>query len=37
MFRVILGFNRVVKFDVYSKALDYKNQHGGILYQKVYG
>jgi hypothetical protein len=35
MYRLVLGFNRVLKFDSYSKALENQQKYGGILYQKI--
>lgn len=35
MYRLVLGFNKVLKFDSYSKALENQQKYGGILYQKI--
>ena len=35
MYRLVLGFNKVLKFDTYSEALEKKKKYGGILYQKI--
>ena len=34
-YRVIVGFNQIRKFSVYSEALDFANETGGILYEQV--
>lgn len=33
-FRVVLGF-KVYKFDSYSKALLFKQENGGVMYEQV--
>lgn len=35
MYRLVLGFNKVLKFDTYSEALENQQKYGGILYQKI--
>ena len=34
MYKVILNW-KIVPFDTYSKALAFKNQYGGTIYQKI--
>jgi len=36
MYRLVLGLNKVLKFDTYSEALESQQKYGGVLYQKVY-
>ena len=35
MYRLVLGFNKILKFNSYSKALENQQKYGGILYQKI--
>ena len=35
MYRLVLGLNKVLKFDTYSEALENQQKYGGILYQKI--
>lgn len=35
MYRLVLGFNRTIKFDKYSKAVETRDKCGGTLYQKI--
>ena len=34
MYRVILNW-KVIPFDTYSEALDFQQQNGGTIYQKI--
>ena len=36
MYRVLLNY-KVYPFETYSEAFKFKQEHGGIIYQKVYG
>ena len=35
MYRLVLGLNKVLKFDAYSKALESQQKYGGVLFQKI--
>ena len=35
MYRLVLGLNKVLKFDTYSEALENQQKYGGVLYQKI--
>ena len=35
MYRLVLGLNKVLKFDSYLEALENQKKYGGILYQKI--
>lgn len=34
-YRVIVGWNQVHKFETYSKAFEFAQETGGILYEQV--
>lgn len=34
-YRVIVGYHQVHKFETYSKALEFAQETGGILYEQV--
>lgn len=35
MFSLVLGWDKIMKFDSYLKALEAQEQYGGKLYQKI--